>query len=196
MKRFLSVSGLLTLALLAGGTASAGAQATKIGYVDADRALSGVPALAQAQQAFQTAAAAFEARRDSLARQFQPMQQAFQNLPVTTTAERRQQEQQRLQATEQQFSERLRPLEETARQRRDALQAAVQPYLERIPQLVEQIRREQGYGMIFSSEAGLMAADPALDLTDTLRQRLLAAPPAAGQATAPARPQTTPPTRP
>jgi outer membrane protein len=177
MKRFLSVSGLLALALLAGGSASA--QSPKFGYVNTDKVLAGIPAASRALQELQTAAGAYQTRADSLGRQFQSMQQAYNNLPVTTTAERRTQEQQRLQTTSQQFQQQLQPLQQAAEQREQALQLIVQPYVRRIPEIVEQIRTQQGYSMIFSvGESGLIAADPSLDLSDTVRQRLLAAPPA------------------
>lgn len=183
MKRFLSVSGLLTLALLAGGVGSASAQAAaKFGYVNTDKILGGIPAASRALQELQTAAAAYQTRADSLGRQFQTMQQAYNALPVTTTAERRTQEQQRLQTTMQQFQQQLQPLQQTAEQREQALQLIVQPYVRRIPEVVEALRREQGYSMIFSvGESGLIAADPSLDLSDTVRQRLLASQPAAQQ---------------
>lgn len=182
MKRFLSVSWMLALALLAGGIRSAEAQAPRFGYINTDKILGGIPAASRALQELQTAAQAYQTRADSLGRQFQTIQTAYNNLPVTTTAERRQQEQQRLQQTMQQYQQQLQPLQETAEQREQALQLIVQPYVQRIPEVVEQIRREQGYSMIFSvGESGLVAADPALDLSDTVRQRLLASQPAAQQ---------------
>jgi len=194
MKRFLSVSGLLTLALLAVGAGSAGAQAPKFGYVNTDKVLAGIPAAARALQELQTAAGVYQTRADSLGRQFQSMQQAYNNLPVTTTAERRTQEQQRLQTTSQQFQQQLQPLQQAAEQREQALQLIVQPYVRRIPEIVEQIRTQQGYSMIFSvGESGLIAADPSLDLSDVVRQRLLAAPPAQQGAQQPA--AQTPPAR-
>lgn len=190
MKRFLSVGGMLTLALLAGGIRSAEAQAPKFGYVNTDKVLAGIPAASRALQELQTAAGAYQTRADSLGRQFQTMQQAYNNLPVTTTAERRTQEQQRLQTTMQQYQQQLAPLQQAAEEKEQALQLIVQPYVRRIPEIVEQIRTQQNYSMIFSvGESGLIAADPALDLSDVVRQRLLAAPPAQqGQTTPPARP--------
>ena len=179
MKRFLSVGGMLVLALMAGGIHPAQAQATKFGYVNTDKVLGGIPAASNALRELQTAAQAYQARADSLGRQFQTLQQAFNNLPVTTTQERRQQEQQRLQTTMQQYQQQLQPLQEAAEQREQALQLIVQPYVQRIPEVVEQIRKEQNYSMIFSvGESGLIAADPSLDISDLVRQRLLAAPPA------------------
>lgn len=169
------------------GTVGAEAQQLRVGFVNTDRVLAGIPAASQALQEFQTAAAAFQTRADSLGREFQTMQQAFENLPVTTTAERRQQEQQRLQQTMQQFQQQLQPLQQRAEEREQALQLIVQPYMQRIPAIVEQLRKEQNYAMIFSvGESGLIAADPALDLSDTVRERLLAA------GTAPAPAPTTP----
>jgi outer membrane protein len=196
MKRFLSVSGLLTLALLAGGTQSASAQAPKFGYVNTDKILAGIPAASRALQELQAAAGTYQTRADSLGKQFQTMQTAYNNLPVTTTAERRTQEQQRLQTTMQQYQQQLQPLQQAAEQKEQALQLVVQPYVRRIPEIVEQIRSQQGYSMIFSvGESGLIAADPALDLSDTVRQRLLAAPPAQ-QGTQPPAAQTPPARRP
>lgn len=179
MKRFLSVGAMLVLALLAGGIRPAQAQTPKFGYVNTDKVLGGIPAASAALQQLQTAAQAYQVRADSLGRQFQAMQQAFNNLPVTTTPDRRQQEQQRLQTTMEQFQQQLAPLQQAAEQREQALELIVRPYVQRIPEVVEQIRKEQNYAMIFSvGESGLIAADPTLDISDLVRQRLLAAPPA------------------
>ncbi|NIQ59380.1 MAG: OmpH family outer membrane protein, partial [Gammaproteobacteria bacterium] len=54
-------------------------------------------------------------------------------------------------------------------------QELMQPIMAKIERVLEEIREEQGYIMIFdAASSGLIAADPTLDLTSEVLQRLQA----------------------
>ena len=73
------------------------------------------------------------------------------------------------------LSERRTELEETAQQRQSEL---VGPIMNRILEVTEQIRQEGSYAMIFDASAGAMVtADPSLDLTAQVLERLRTAAP-------------------
>jgi outer membrane protein len=77
---------------------------------------------------------------------------------------------------QQTLQQRTAELESQANQRRQEL---LQPILDRVQAEIENLRAEQGYVMIFdASAAGLIAADPALDVTDQVIARLQALGPA------------------
>lgn len=175
MKRFFSTVAAGALALLA-LTAPAAGQGSGLAYIDTDEILAGIPEAAQAMQSLQADVRVYEQRADSLGREFQQMQQAFNNLPVTTTEQARQQEAQRLQQTFQQFQQQLQPLQQRAQQREQQLQLLIRPYLAQLGEVVEQVRRERNLAMIFNAgSSGLIAADTTLNLSDAVRERLVAA---------------------
>ncbi len=88
----------------------------------------------------------------------------------------RQTRQQEMAQKNQTLQQRTAELEGQANQRRQEL---LQPILERVQAEIENFRAERGYTMVFdASAAGLIAADPALDVTDDVIARLQAQGPA------------------
>jgi outer membrane protein len=69
-----------------------------------------------------------------------------------------------------QYQQRIAELEQQAGARQAEL---VEPVMQRITAVIEDIRAEGGYSMIFDVAAqGIISADPALDLTTEVVQRL------------------------
>ena len=88
----------------------------------------------------------------------------------------RQTRQQEMAEKNQVLQQRTLELEEQANQRRQQL---LQPILERVQAEIENFRAERGFTMVFdASAAGLIAADPTLDVTDQVLARLQAQGPA------------------
>ncbi len=79
---------------------------------------------------------------------------------------------------QQELQTRTVQLEGQANERRQAL---LEPILQRVQAEIEALRAEKEYVMVFdASAAGLLAADPALDVTDEVISRLQAQASAAG----------------
>jgi outer membrane protein len=176
MKRFVT-GGLLALSALAAGTAQA---QTKIGYVNTQRLLAETPAAQSAQRAFETDMTRYRTQIDSIEKAFDTQRQAFENAQATMTAAVKQQRQNDLQTRYTAAQQQVQTIQETAQRRQNEL---VGPVMQRINDAIEAVRKEQGYGIILdASNAGILAADPALDITNTVLTRVGGTPGAAGPA--------------
>ena len=184
MKRVFS-GGLLALSALVLGTAPAMAQ-TKIGYVNTQRVLAESPAAQSAQRAFEADMVRYRTQIDSIEKSFDNQRQAFERAQATMTAAVKTQRQNELQTRYAAAQQQVQQIQETAQRRQSEL---VQPVMTRINDLIEALRKEQSLGVVLdSSSSGILAADPALDLTDTVLTRLRAAAPAAPAAATPPAP--------
>jgi outer membrane protein len=146
------------------------AQSNTLGYINSQRILSQAPGAQEAQQQFEREMTGFRTQVDSLGRALEQAQQQFERQQSTLSADARQQRQQSLQQQFGAYQQRVNELEETAQRRQAEL---VSPIMQRISQVIEQIRTEGNFAMIFDASAGaLITADPSLDLTDRVLQRL------------------------
>jgi len=156
--------------LFASSQVEAQTQNTRFGYINSQRILAQAPGAQEAQRQFEADMARYRAQVDTLGRSLEQAQQAFERQQSTLSADARQQRQQSLQQQFSAYQQRVGELEETAQQRQAEL---VAPIMQRISQVIEMIRTEGNYAMIFDASAGsLITADPALDLTERVLQRL------------------------
>lgn len=162
---------LAILGLLFGGVAQLDAQQTpRFGYINSERILAQAPAAQAVQRQFEQEIGPMQAQLDTLERAFEQAQEQFQRQQSTLSADARQQRTQSLQQQYQQLQQRAAELEQRAQERRAEL---IRPLMQRISQVIEQIRTEGNYALIFDAAGGgLIAGDPALDLTDRVLQRL------------------------
>lgn len=172
MKRFLFVAAALSA--LAFGAAPAQAQQLKVGFVNSQRVLAEAPAVAQAQQTLEREMAGLRASLDSLEQRLQTQQSDLQKQQATLSEQARQQRQQQLQQQFQAYQQRAGQAEQQMQRRQAEL---VQPVMKRINDIIEAVRREGGFSYIMdSSQGGIIAVDPALDLTERVITRVKAAP--------------------
>ena len=172
MKRyFLSVVAVMAL-LLGWGSAAAQAQVLKFGYINSQKILAEAPGASDAQKSFESDMAKYRSEVDSLGKQLQELQTSFERQQATLSAAVKQQKQQEMQQKYAAYQQRVGELEQTAQRRQAEL---VEPIMKRISEMIEMIRTEGGYSMIFDASAGsLITADPSLDLTDRVLERLKA----------------------
>ncbi len=183
MKRSMFVGLLGAAAVLVLGAAPAGAQALKIGFVNTQRVLAETPAVAQANQALQGELTRMRAPLDTLEQRLNAASQAFQQQQATLSAAAREQRQTELQQQYAAYQQRGQQLQEQAAQRQ---QQVIAPVMQQINAAIEAVRREGAYTFIVDSSAqGIVAVDPALDITDRVLGRLRGG---AAPAAAPARP--------
>ena len=170
MKRFLSVTFVGALAALVFGAAPAAAQQMKVGFVNSQRVLAATPALQQVQQTLERELPGLRAPLDTLEQRLQQAQQQLQQQGATLSQQAREQRQTEIQQQYQQYQQRAAAAQQQA-QRREA--ELVAPVMRQINDAVEAVRREGAFSYIVdSSEAGIVAVDPALDITDRVIQRL------------------------
>jgi outer membrane protein len=173
MKLFVrSTLALLVLSVVTAGAVSA--QQGSVVFLDSDRLGQQAPALQDARQRMQSEMTRLESQAElalaPLQEEFQRMAQDFQQQQGMMTAERRQQQQQALAQKQQEIQRRGAEFEQQAAQKQSEI---LGPALERINQVIEQLRQERGYAFILDVAAGgVIAADPALDITNEVLRRL------------------------
>lgn len=149
---------------------SAEAQAGGLAYIDSERILAQAPGTSEAQATFEADMVRYRAELERLETELDNMQDSLERQQGTLSATAREQRQQEFQQKFMEYQQRTRELEETAQQRQAEL---VGPIMQRISAVIEDIRREGSYAMIFDASTGaLITADPDLDLTERVLDRL------------------------
>jgi len=169
-RRSASIVAALFLAIGVGQAQAQGAQNTRIGYVNSQRILAEAPGAAEAQQTFEREMEGFAQEMETMERDLERLRAEFNRQAATLSATARQQRQTDLQQRFDTFQERVAQMETTAQRRRAEL---VEPVRRRISDAVEAVRRGGNYAVIFDLAAGsVIAADPALDITERVLTRL------------------------
>jgi outer membrane protein len=175
MKRvFYSVS-LLIIGLTVATVTSVAAQTPKFGFINSGQIVSQAPGAAEARQSLESEMQGYRTELDRLEAQLDSLQTAYERQRASLSSTAQQQKQQELQQRFASYQQRAAELQQTAQRREQEL---VAPLMERIGGVIEEIRVTGGYTMIFDAAAGgvIVAADPALDLTEQVLAKLRAAP--------------------
>ena len=149
-------------------------QAGQVVYIDSERLRQEAPSLQAARQELQQEMTQFRARADSalapLQAELQQLATQFQQQEGTMTAGQRRQQQQELAAQQDSIIAQQENLRAQAAERQREI---LQPALEEINQVIQQVRADNGYAYVLDARAsGVLAADPALDITDQVLSRL------------------------
>lgn len=175
MKRVFVTVILTVIGLSLAATAEAVAQEQKFGFVNSSQLVAQAPGAAEARQNLETEMQGYRTELDQLETQLDSMQTSYERQQASLSATARQQRQQELQQRFAAYQQRAAELQQTA-QRRE--QEIIAPLMQRIAGVIEEVRRDGGYSMIFDAAAGsvIVAADPALDVTEQVLAKLRAAP--------------------
>lgn len=153
-------------------TRSVEAQTLKIAYINSQEILMNAPGAEAAQQQFDQEMAGYQAEISQLETELSNLETALQQQQLTLSPEAKANREQQLQSKFQEYQQRTTQLQEVANQRRAAL---IQPVMDNITEVIEQIRVEGAYSLILDAAAGsIVSADPALDLTQQVIDRLAA----------------------
>jgi outer membrane protein len=156
--------------MLVSGATTIEAQATRLGYIDSQRILVEAPGTTEAQRAFEQDMERFRTELERMEDELETLQDNFERQQGTLSAAVRQERQQEMQQKFIEYQQRRMELEETAQQRQAEL---VGPIMQRVMEVIEDVRREGNYALIFDTAAGaIITADPGLDLTDQVLERL------------------------
>ena len=143
---------------------------TQFVYIDSQQILQQAPGASEAQQTWSRELAQYRSEVQQLAAEIDSMQSNLEQqreMLNQAAIERRQQE---IARKQQELRQRAQELEQRAAQRQQEL---LGPILDQVRTVIAQIREEQGYTMVFdASAAGVLAADPRLDITDLVIRRL------------------------
>jgi outer membrane protein len=108
-----------------------------------------------------------------LGEELQRLISQYQAQERNLTQEAREARQTEIRRKEFEYEQRLEEIDAEAAQKRQAL---VAPILEAMSKAIDELREQESYAIIFDAAAGaIIAADPALDLTQEVLRRLRAA---------------------
>ncbi len=159
-------------ALLFCCAASLNAQTARVGYVNSQAILGEYGPAQEARQQLETAAQDADRELQLLNSGLQAAFAEYQQQQMSMTLEARQNREQELANQQQAMQRRTQELELQLQQRQQEL---LQPINDRIGAIIEEIRVEGNYAIILdAASAVIVAADPALDLTQDVLTRLQA----------------------
>ncbi len=145
----------------------------KIVYVNVQQVVQQAPGAEAARSTFDQELAQFRQELQAMATAVDSMVQEYQKQEVMLSPQAKTAKQQEILGKQQQLQTRQQELETQAGQRQQEL---LQPILERVSAVIEEIRAENGYYMVVDvTDAGIVAADSRLDITQLVNQRVQAA---------------------
>ena len=160
------------VALLLTAMAASAQQIPRIAYINSERILSDSPVAQAAQRAFEAEVEQYRQEVTSLGEALQRMITDYEQQQSTMTPVARTAKENDIRLRQTEYESRLRELEGQAAERQQAL---VAPVMESINGIIDAIRLEGNYAMILdAASTAIIAADPALDLTDEVLRRLSA----------------------
>lgn len=168
--------------------ATAQQSSSRIAYVNPQALFEAAPGRPEAEAVFRKETEGYRAELGKLSEAMQQAVAAYQKAEPALSAAEKERRQRVLQAKEDSLRSKQTELEQRASRRQNELMA---PIMESVRKVLEDIRAEDGYAMILSSEPGsspILAADKNLDITDRVvaRLRTIAATKPAGSVAAPA----------
>lgn len=162
----------LLLAVASPLSAQQPAAGAKIAYVNPQALFASAPGRAQAESAFVKETETFRIELSRMSDALNAMVTQYQKDEARLTAADKERRQRAIGLKEDSLRGRQQQLEQQASQRQNELMA---PIMEAVRKVLEDIRVEDGYSMILSSEPGassILAADKNLDITDRVVARL------------------------
>lgn len=173
MRSTIRTAGLCaSLLVVASGVAAAQQAPTRIAYVDPQALFQSAPGRAEAEAAFRKETEGYRAELTKMSEALTQMVSDYQKAEARLTPADKERRTRAIAAKEDSLRGRQQQLEQQASQRQSELMA---PIMESVRKVLEDIRVEDGYAVIFSSEPGnspILAADKNLDITERVVARL------------------------
>lgn len=178
MQRLVLVS-LAAVAVLAtapsdtlGQGASSAAAPVKVAYINLQEILRRTPGYVAAESTYRRLILGYQNELQRLQQQLDSAVQAFDQQALVLSPAARSTRQKDLQAMQQRMVQRQQVLQDSAQATEEQL---MDPLRSRVNSVIQGIRAEQNYALILNVEPGggfVLAADPALDITARVLQRL------------------------
>lgn len=148
------------------------AQSPRIAYIDSQAILMEAPGASDAQMEFQRQVGEYQDEIQRMGEELEELVTRYQQQQGAFSQQAREAREEEIRQREMEYQERVEAMELQIDARREEL---VGPILERMSDAIEEIRVEGEYAMIFDlASRSIIAADPELDLTDQVIQRLRA----------------------
>jgi Skp family chaperone for outer membrane proteins len=149
----------------------------KIAFINSREILQRTPGYAVAESTYLKEVDGYRTEIQKLQQRLDSAVTAFDQQSIALSPAARQTKQKELQAMQQRMETRTNELQDRARQREQELLAPIQA---RVNSIIQGIRAELNYSLILDADAAgglIAAADPALNITARVLQRLSQAPP-------------------
>lgn len=143
----------------------------RIGFINGREVLQRTPGYAAAESTYVQEVEGFRVEVQQLQQQLDSAVQAFDQQSIALSPAARTQKQRELQQMQQRIEQRTNELQDRAQQREREL---LQPIQARVNGVIQGIRAELNLAVILDTSpgSGVLASDPALDLTARVLQRL------------------------
>ena len=167
-----SAAVVASMLAMAGSSLAAQQASTRIAYVNPQALFDNAPGRAQAESLFTRETAGYRAELTKMSESLTQLVSTYQREEARLTAAQKEARQRAIGAKEDSLRGRQQQLEQRAAQRQSELMA---PIMESVRKVLEDIRVEDGYAIILSSEPGsspILAADKNLDITERVVARL------------------------
>lgn len=167
------LAGLSLAAPLAAQTpATAANPGFKVAFINSRKILEATPGYAAAESTFNRELTGYRAEVQKLQQQLDSAVNAFDQQSIALSPTAKQSKQRELQQMQERMQQRNTEIQTRMQQREQEL---LQPIQERVNGIIQGIRAETNYAFIFDADApnsGIVAADPALNITPKVLQRL------------------------
>src|SRR5262249_48151633 len=144
----------------------------KVAYIHLQEVLRKTPGYVAAESTYRRLVTGYQNELQRLQQQLDSAVQAFDQQSIALSPAARQAKQKDLQAMQQRMVQRQQVLQDSAQAKEDEL---MEPLRNRINSIIQGIRAEGNYSLIVDADAGggfILAADPGLDITARVQQRL------------------------
>ena len=162
-------------AAAAGSPQSGPVPLARIAYVNLQEILRRTPGYVVAESTYRRVISGYQSELQRAQQQLDSAVQAFDQQSIALSPAARQTKQKDLQAMQQRMVQRQQALQDSAQAKEDEL---MEPLRSRINSIIQGIRAESNYSFIVDADAGggfVLAADPSLNITARVLQRLQAA---------------------
>ena len=175
MRRVVTMWAWIGLCTAAPAATQARAQAQpglKIAFISSQQILEQTPGYAAAESTFKKEYQGFQDEAQKLRQQFDSAVQTFEKQSIALSSSAKQTKQKELQQLQQRLEQRTTELQDKSQQRQREL---IQPIQARVNAVIQGLRAEGNYALIFDADSptsNIVAADPSLDITPRVIERL------------------------
>ncbi|MEX0907755.1 MAG: OmpH family outer membrane protein [Gemmatimonadota bacterium] len=168
--RLITAAGMLAIA----APLTAQAAGNRIGYIDTRAVIQQAPGAEAARATMESEMQTWQAELQTMEDSLQALMTDYQQKTSVMTPEAKQRAEQQITQAQGSFRQRAEALQQQAAQRQQEL---MQPIMAQLETVISEVRQAEGYAMIFDIAAeGIVSADPSLDVTAKVLERLKAAP--------------------
>jgi outer membrane protein len=179
MRRNLFASLMAMAGLLAVAAPLTAQSPTKVGYIDTRRILQEAPGAQEARTTLEREMQGFQNQLKMMQDSLQAMMTDYQQKSLVMSADAKQKREQEIISKRTGWEQRAEELQNQAARRQ---QEVMEPIMQRVEEVISQVRQAEGFAIVFdvASEA-IVSADPTLDLTPKVIERLRSASPTAAR---------------